>query len=129
MRATRSDPLEGEISIRHNTQISIEQPVCHFQFMPFTKRLLGRPGWFQKQADHCSNRGEDDIIFPRKRTDWFLYNVKPDVPLQLCPNNCGDCLIDGTPFHKKIISWRADMNKDQEIMRDPVEKGRIPMKI
>ena len=74
----------GDISIRSKAVISIEQPVCYFQYMPFTKRLLSRPGWMHKQADHCSNRDEDDIIFPRKRTSWFLHSVKPTVPLQLC---------------------------------------------
>ena len=97
--------------------------------MPFTKRLLSSPGWIHVKADHCSNRSEDDIIFPRKRTSWFLFNVDPNVPLLQCTGNCGPCLVPGTTFHKLLISWRDDKLEQQEVMRDPIEKGRIPMKI
>ena len=32
-------------------------------------------------------------------------------------------------FSQLLISWREDKHQDQEIMKDPVEKGRISLKI
>ena len=57
-------------------------------------------------------------------------NVADDVPIHLCTNQCGECLIPGTNgFHKLLISYRSDKHSDQQVMQDPVEKGRIPFKI
>ena len=55
--------------------------------------------------------------------------MHPTVPLKLCTGNCGPCLVPGTTFHKLLISYRSDKLQEQEVMRDPIEKGRIPMQI
>ena len=54
------------------TVMSVEQPLCYFQYMLFTKKLLSAPGWIHRQGDHCSNRYDWEKIFPCKRTSWFL---------------------------------------------------------
>ena len=98
--------------------------------MPFTKRLLAREGWQHIQADHCSNRYDWEQEYPRKRSSWFLFNLDPAIPLQLCNSDCGPCLVEGTKFHKWLISYRNDMVPGQTVVEDnPVEKARIPAKI
>ena len=138
LKARQHDALNGsmfetlaELARKTNrTIISIEQPVSDFRWMPFTRKLLRNEGWFAREASHCSNRYDHEQIYPRKNTHWFLYNVRPDVPLKQCTNQCGDCLVSGTGYHKLLVCYRPDMQTGQEVMPDDkMLKGMIPTKI
>ena len=95
--------------------ISIENPVCIWQYMPFVRQLLNSPGWFKRTADHCMHRRAGERMFPRKRSTWLLFNVDTDIPLRKCDGTCG-CTIPGTPFHKWLVCNRADKHPDQEVL-------------
>ena len=107
------------------TVISVENPLSNWRHMPFVRRLLGSPGWFERTADHCMSRREGEEMFPRKRSTWLLFNVSTNVGIRKCDGTCG-CVLDGTMFHKLLVCNRTDKMPGQTVIRTAEEQGRIP---
>ena len=69
----------------------------------------------------------DDVYFPNKPSTWLLFNCAPQTDVK-CFNRCANRLSDPNAlnFHRVLICNRDDKHPDQIVLRDELEKSRIP---
>ena len=107
---------------------TIENPYGdHFLHLAGSRRLLRDRGWRALAGSHCRCAGPMDRgIWPQKDTSWLVAGVPRSFNLPLCDNDC-PFLIPGTGRHKVVVCSGRDNHPEQEVLRDPMVKGRIPL--
>ena len=109
------------------TCFSIENPRGdHFPHLPGVRRLLRDRRWNLVSGSHCKCAGPFDRgDWPQKDTDYLVSGVGRNFRLPLCEADCRH-LVPGTGRHKVVICGGNDL-PSQRVLRDPMEKGMIPL--
>ena len=107
---------------------SIESPKGdHFIHLPGSRELLSDPRWHLLHESHCKTAGPHDRgIWPQKDTDWLVSGVSRNFHLPMCDQDCR-YLIPGTRRHKVVLCTGRNNHPEQEVLTDPMVKGRIPL--
>ena len=120
--------LVSALNRRAECLVTLENPVNDvFPHLPCIKALLGRRGWRLLESSHCTTANELDVgWWPQKDTHWVACGLPRGFHLPVCDFDCTH-LIHGTQRHRMVLCTNPWNHPKQEVIRDPMVKGRLPL--
>ena len=110
--------------------VTIENPVSNtFKLVPCIARLRRTTGWRWLTCSYCkcADPRVDRGIWPKKNTNFLVFGLPRGFKLPMCRRDCAHLVHRGREAqHKRVICVNPSNWREQEVITDPMVKGRIP---